>query len=81
MNDHDNQNDDTNSGIDSDRTEGSLKQASGKIKEGAGSLFGDEKMKSEGEADQAKGKIQNAWGSMKDEVREAVGHDDDRSDD
>lgn len=79
MTDHDHIDDGTTAGIDDDRTEGSLEQAGGKLKEGAGKLFGDEKMKSEGEADQAEGKLQNKWGSLKDEAREAIG-DDDQSD-
>lgn len=70
MNDHE---DDVGTGIDEDRTEGSLKQSGGKLKEGAGKLFGDEKMKREGQADQGKGKLQNAWGSIKDEARETFG--------
>jgi uncharacterized protein YjbJ (UPF0337 family) len=61
---------DTRTGIDSDRTEGSMKQAGGKLKEGAGALFGDEKLKNEGRADKAEGKLQNAWGSMKDTARD-----------
>jgi uncharacterized protein YjbJ (UPF0337 family) len=69
MNDHE-RSDDSATGIDEDRTEGSAKQMGGKIKEGAGKLFGDEKMKHEGQADQAEGKLQNAWGSAKDEARE-----------
>lgn len=64
---------DNTTGIDQDRTEGSIKQAGGKIKEGAGKLFGDEKMKHEGQADQAEGKLQNAWGGMKDKAREMTG--------
>ena len=76
MNDHDRHDDGTTAGIDDDRTEGSLKQTGGKVKEGAGKLFGDEKLKQEGEADQAKGKLQNAWGSMKDKAREMTGKDD-----
>lgn len=79
MNDHD-RNDDTATGIDEDRTEGSMKQASGKMKEGAGKLFGDAKMKHEGQADQAEGKLQNSWGSLKDEARETFGDDEERSD-
>lgn len=47
----------------------------GNLKEGAGSLVGDEKMKREGQADQIEGKIQNAWGSVKDEAREVMGSD------
>lgn len=72
--------DDNRIGIDSDRTEGSLKQAGGKLKEGAGALFGDEKLKREGQADQGEGKLQNAWGSLKDKVREITGSDEDRDD-
>jgi len=68
---------DTKTSIDQDRTEGSMKQAGGKMKEGAGKLFGDEKMKREGQADQAEGKLQNAWGSFKDKAREATSSDDD----
>ncbi len=76
MNDHD-KSDDSTTGIDEDRTEGSMKQAGGQIKEGAGKLFGDEKMKREGQTDQAKGKLQNAWGSMKDKAREMTGEKED----
>lgn len=68
--------DDRNEMIDEDRTEGSMKQAGGKMKEGAGKLFGDEKMKRDGQADQAEGKLQNAWGGMKDEAREMMDDDD-----
>ena len=41
-----------------DRTERSAKQAGGKVEEGAGKLFGDQKMKREGQARQAEGKLQ-----------------------
>ncbi len=77
MNDHDRHDEGTTAGIDDDRTKGSLKQTGGKIKEGAGKLFGDEKMKHEGRAEQAEGKLQNSWGSMKDEARETLGDDND----
>ncbi len=63
-------------GVDSDRTEGSLKNAAGNVKEGAGKLFGDEKLKQDGEAEQAEGKAQNAWGGIKDKAREITGNDD-----
>ena len=55
MNDHESHDGGTTAGIDDDRTEGSAKQMGGRMKEGAGKLFGDEKMKDEGEADQAEG--------------------------
>jgi len=80
MNDHDRNDDGTTAGIDDDRTEGSAKQMGGDIKEGAGKLFGDEKMKREGQADQAEGKLQNAWGSAKDEARETLASDEESSD-
>ena len=79
MNDRD-LSDESTAGIDEDRTEGSLKQTGGKLKEGTGKLFGDEKMTREGQADQAEGKLQNAWGSVKDEAREIAGSDRDDSD-
>lgn len=78
MNDHDRNDDGTTAGIDDDRTEGSAKQIGGEMKEGAGKLFGDEKMKREGQADQAEGKLQNTWGSIKDEARDATSDEDDR---
>ncbi len=77
MTDRDRIDDGTTAGIDDDRTEGSLKQTGGRLKEGAGKLFGDAKLKREGEADQAEGKLQNAWGGVKDSVRDAVRGDDD----
>jgi uncharacterized protein YjbJ (UPF0337 family) len=76
MDDHDRNDDGVTGGIDDDRTEGSAKQMGGELKEGAGKLFGDEKMKREGQGDQAEGKLQNAWGSFKDEMRHASNDDD-----
>ncbi len=61
--------------VDPDRTEGSLKKMGGNLKEGAGALLGDEKMKREGQADQTEGKLQNAWGGIKDKAREVTGSD------
>lgn len=69
------QNERNERGVDRDRTEGSMKKMGGDLKEGAGSLLGDEKMKREGQSDQAEGKLQNAWGSAKDTVRDAVDGD------
>jgi uncharacterized protein YjbJ (UPF0337 family) len=54
--------------VDRDRTEGSMKKMGGNLKEGAGDLTGDEKMKREGQVDQSEGKLQNAWGSVKDKA-------------
>ena len=64
--------------VDSDRMEGSLKKMGGDLKEGAGSIVGDEKLKREGQAEQTEGKLQNAWGGIKDKAREITGSDDKR---
>ena len=61
--------------VDDDRTEGSMKKMGGNLKEGAGNILGDEKLKREGQSDQAEGKLQNAWGGVKDKVREVTGSD------
>lgn len=55
---------------DHDRIEGAAKNLGGNIKEAAGKLVGDEKMKAEGRADQAEGKVQNAVGGLKDTLRD-----------
>ncbi|WP_372706930.1 CsbD family protein [Brevundimonas sp.] len=55
---------------DHDRVEGAAKTMGGNMKEVAGKVTGDEKMKAEGRADQAEGKVQNAVGGMKDTVRD-----------
>ncbi|AWN40327.1 CsbD family protein [Methylobacterium durans] len=55
--------------VDQDRVEGSATNLGGKVKEGAGRVTGDEKLKNEGIADQVKGKVQNAVGSVKDALK------------
>lgn len=55
---------------DHDRVEGAAKNIGGKIKEAAGKLTGDEKLKAEGRADQVAGKVQNAVGGLKDTLRD-----------
>ena len=62
--------------MDSDRIEGPVKEAGGKIKEEWGDLTDDERTEAEGKMDQAEGDLQNAWGETKDDVRDAL--DDDR---
>jgi uncharacterized protein YjbJ (UPF0337 family) len=56
--------------VDNDRVEGSAKNLGGKIKEAAGKVTGDEKLKREGQADQVAGKVQNVVGGVKDKLRE-----------
>ena len=58
--------------MDRDRVEGSAKNLKGKVKEAAGKLTGDAKLKSEGKADQVAGKVQNAFGGAKDAIRDTV---------
>ena len=54
---------------DHDRVDGSAKVLGGKIKEAAGKVTGDEKLKADGRADQVGGKVQNAVGGVKDSFR------------
>jgi len=54
---------------DHDRIEGAAKNMGGKIKEAAGKVTGDEKLKAEGRADQVEGKAQNAVGGVKDALK------------
>lgn len=55
---------------DQDRIEGAAKNIGGKLKEAAGKVTGDEKLKAEGRADQVEGKVQNTVGGIKDAVRD-----------
>lgn len=55
--------------MDKDRVEGSATNLGGKVKEGAGKLTGDEKLKNEGMVDQVKGKVQNVVGGIKDTLK------------
>ena len=55
--------------MDSDRIEGSAKQAKGEIKEVTGKVTGDAKLQADGKADKTAGKIENAVGGLKDAAR------------
>lgn len=59
---------------DHDRVEGAAKNMGGKVKEAAGNVTGDEKLKAEGKAEQVEGKIQNAVGGIKDSLRDDKRH-------
>ena len=59
---------------DHDRVEGAAKNMGGKVKEAAGNVTGDEKLKAEGKADQVAGKVQNAVGGIKDSLRDDKRH-------
>ncbi len=55
---------------DHDRVEGAAKNMGGKVKEAAGDITGDQKLKTEGKADQVEGKVQNTVGGVKDAMRD-----------
>ena len=55
---------------DHDRVEGAAKNIGGNIKEAAGKVTGDEKLKAEGRAEQLEGKVQNTVGGIKDALRD-----------
>lgn len=57
--------------MDKDRIEGAGKKAEGKLKEAAGKILGDEKLKAEGKGKQVEGAAQNAIGGVKDAIRDA----------
>jgi uncharacterized protein YjbJ (UPF0337 family) len=61
--------------MDSDRIEGPLKEAGGKLKEGWGGATDNPETESEGQMDQAEGKVQSGWGEAKDKIRDAVDGD------
>jgi uncharacterized protein YjbJ (UPF0337 family) len=56
--------------MDKDRIEGAGKKVKGAVKEAAGKLTGDAKLKAEGKADKLAGGVQNAVGGAKDALRE-----------
>jgi uncharacterized protein YjbJ (UPF0337 family) len=53
-------------------TAGRTDQLKGRVKEAAGALSGDEKLKREGQADQAVGRIKQKTAEVIDAVKEAV---------
>jgi uncharacterized protein YjbJ (UPF0337 family) len=55
--------------MDKDRIAGAGKQAKGAMKEMAGKVTGDAKLKAEGKAEKAAGKVQNTVGGIKDSMR------------
>lgn len=61
--------------MDKDRIEGAGKKMKGSLKEAAGNLTGDEKLRAEGKMDKAEGRAQNAVGGAKDAVRDALDPD------
>jgi uncharacterized protein YjbJ (UPF0337 family) len=54
-----------------DHFEGKSKEAKGSIKDTAGKVTGDDKMRAEGKADKTEGKVQGAFADAKDSVKGA----------
>jgi uncharacterized protein YjbJ (UPF0337 family) len=52
-----------------DRLEGSMREAGGRVKESAGALAGNERLKAEGERDQLAGTARRKKGSLKDRIK------------
>jgi uncharacterized protein YjbJ (UPF0337 family) len=55
--------------VDKNRVEGAGDKAKGAIKEAAGKLTGDSKLKAEGKADKAKGAVKSAVGGLADAAK------------
>jgi uncharacterized protein YjbJ (UPF0337 family) len=53
-----------------EHVKGGLEKAGGRIKEAAGALVGNERLKSEGQLDQVKGGAHQAWGDVKDTAKD-----------
>lgn len=58
--------------MDKDRGAGIVHQVKGALKEAAGTVSGDEKLKAEGTVERAGGKVQEGVGKGKDAVRDVV---------
>lgn len=56
--------------MDKNRVEGAGREMGGRIKEAAGKLTGDQKLKAEGKVQKAAGKVQNAAGGAMDQARD-----------
>ena len=57
--------------MDKMRAEGAGQKMAGKMKEAAGKITGDAKLKADGKADQMAGAAKNAIGGAKDAIRDA----------
>ncbi len=49
-----------------DQVTGKVEQAAGRVKQGIGETFGNQKMANQGVADQVKGAARETWGNVKD---------------
>ncbi len=58
--------------VDEKRVEGAWDKLKGNVKEGVGTVTGDEKLQAEGKADQVTGAAKSTIGGVKDAAREAL---------
>ena len=58
--------------MDREHVKGTADKAKGAIKDAAGKITGDDKMRTEGKMDKAKGDLHNAAGDVKDAFRKAT---------
>ena len=54
------------------KSDGKAKDLMGRVKEAAGNIFGDRKMKREGQKDQAEGNVQQAVGDVQETAKSAA---------
>ncbi len=52
-----------------DKLEGSMREAGGRVKESAGALAGNERLKAEGQGDQLSGAMRRKKGTLKDRIK------------
>jgi len=55
-----------------DQVKGRMETAKGDIKEAAGKMVGNDRLKTEGQAEQAAGKVQSKVGDVKNDVGNAI---------
>ena len=55
-----------------DQVKGRVEQTTGKVKEAAGKLVGNDRLKTEGVAKQVKGKVQAGYGDAKENAKDKV---------
>jgi uncharacterized protein YjbJ (UPF0337 family) len=60
--------------MDREHIKGTTEKAKGAIKEAAGKMTGDEKLRAEGKLDKAKGAAHKAAGDIKEAVKETTHH-------
>lgn len=55
-----------------DQVKGRVDQSTGKVKEVAGKLLGNDRLQTEGKAEQVKGKVQAGYGDVKENAKDKL---------